>query len=58
MSVPAFEQSLHLPRFDVLQDLRCGPAAAGSTATTIPVQFLGRLSDLANISVSASLAPF
>jgi hypothetical protein len=28
MSVPAFEQSLHLPRFDVLQDLRCGPVVA------------------------------
>jgi hypothetical protein len=26
MSVPAFEQSVHLPRFPVLQDLRCGPA--------------------------------
>jgi hypothetical protein len=29
MSVPAFEQSVHLPRFPVLQDLRCGPAAFG-----------------------------
>jgi hypothetical protein len=36
MSVPAFEQSVHLPRFEVLQDLRCGDVAVFGCVHTSP----------------------
>jgi hypothetical protein len=57
MSVPAFEQSLHLPRFDVLQDLRCGPVVAfgsgGTPASIASMRPLSRLQSVCSVGFSA-----
>jgi hypothetical protein len=59
MSVPAFEQLLHLPRFVLLHDRRCGPdALIGATATLYKASIVAHCPALQRLKCTGGILLF